>query len=357
MSQTFHLNELRKLFSQAKIDGLLVTKLSNLRYLSGFSGTNGIGVVTLSDAFFFTDSRYEQQAAEEVKDFDIRVVKGSLIKALSESHVLDPGSKIGFESHALTYNGFLELKEALPSISWKSCKNIVENLAITKTEDEILLLREAAEMADEIFSEMVEIIRPGMLETEAAAEILYRIKKKGADSSFEPIVASGRRSALPHGQPVKKAISAGDFVVIDFGCKVKGYASDLTRTIVVGTPNDEQKMIYDVVKQAQQTAIDSVRAELRCSDLDALARDIINEAGFGPYFGHALGHGLGLDVHSEPRIGPESETLLQEGSVVTIEPGIYLPELGGVRIEDDIVIRKDRGELLTHSSRDLIEIR
>ncbi len=357
MSHQSRINALQDLLSGFRLDGFLVTKLSNIRYLTGFSGTNGICLITNSDAIFTSDSRYEQQASQEVSAASIHIGKGFLPEKLKELACLPDGENIGFEADSLPYGQFRKLKDLLPGVRWQPQEKLVEQLSISKSEEEIGSIQLAAEFTDKIFLQLIELIRPGTRECDIAAEILYRFKKMGADNSaFEPIVASGHRSALPHGVASEKEIEEGDLVILDFGCVVNGYASDLTRTVVVGKASDEQRRIYEVVRTAQQSAIQVIRAGISCSELDATARNVIREAGYGEYFGHALGHGLGLEVHGEPRIAAETDSSLPENAVITIEPGIYVPDLGGVRIEDDVVVRVDHAELLTHSSRDLIEI-
>lgn len=356
MSHSNRINALREILTELNLDGLLATRLSNVRYISGFSGSNGICLITNSDAFFMSDSRYEQQAKEEVKQLSIHIGRGSLFDLVKELNILSD-STIGFESDVITYNQFSRLSDLFPNVAWKPHEKIIENLSIIKSEEEIDYIRRAAAMADQIFSDLLTIIHSGMRENEVAAEIISRTLKMGAEkTAFEPIVASGLRSALPHGVASDKIIENGDLVVLDFGCVVNGYTSDITRTIVVGNPSEEQKKIYSTVQKAQEIAMETVKADIKCNELDASARDHITNAGYDNYFGHALGHGLGLDVHSEPRIAAEIDLKIPENAVITIEPGIYVPEIGGVRIEDDVVVRADHGELLTRSTRDLIEL-
>lgn len=356
MSHSNRIKTLREILIEQKLDGFLVTRLINVRYLTGFSGSNGICLITNSDAFFMSDNRYEQQAKDEVKEFSIHIGRGSLFDLIQELNI-NVSSQFGFESDTLTYNQFEKISKLYPNIKWRPYERVIENLSIVKSQEEIGYIRKAAEMADRIFSDLVGLIHAGMRENEVAGEIIGRIKRMGGDrSAFEPIVASGLRSVLPHGIASEKLIEQGDLVVLDFGCVVNGYASDITRTIVIGNPSQEQVKIYNIVREAQAQALRSVKAGVKCNELDAAARELIKNAGYGEYFGHALGHGLGLDVHSEPRIATEIDHAIPEYAVITIEPGIYVPELGGVRIEDDVLVRKNHGELLTHATRDFIEI-
>ncbi len=356
MSHSNRIKVLREILIEQKLDGFLVTRLLNVRYLSGFSGSNGICLITNSDAFFMSDNRYEQQANDEVKDFSIHIGKGLLVDMIQELNI-NFNSQFGFESDTLTYNQFEKISKLYPNVKWRPYEKVIEYLSIVKSQEEISYIRKAAKMADRIFSDLLRLIHVGMRENEIAGEIIGRIKRMGGDrSAFEPIVASGLRSSLPHGISSEKMIERGDLVVLDFGCVVNGYTSDITRTIVIGSPSQEQVKIYNIVRQAQVQALRFVKAGVKCNELDAAARELIKKAGYGRYFGHSLGHGLGLDVHSEPRIATEIDHVIPEYAVITIEPGIYVPEFGGVRIEDDVLVRENHGELLTHSTQDLVII-
>jgi Xaa-Pro aminopeptidase len=274
-----------------------------------------------------------------------------------EKKLLQPGFKIGFEAEHLSYSFFLQLKTYFTDTEFVPTEKLLENQAMRKDEGEIEWLRQAARIADEALGEVLPLVKPGIRERELAAELSYRMRLKGAErDAFDPIVASGRRSALPHATASEKKLTEGEFVVIDFGAVYKGYTSDMTRTVVVNKATAEMKKLYEAVRQAQAKAIEAARAGITAHALDQVARDNLTQAGYGQYFIHSLGHGLGLHVHSEPRVGVGSDVVLEENFVITIEPGIYIPDVGGVRIEDDVLIRKEGVECLTHFSRELMEI-
>ncbi|GBE26733.1 putative peptidase [bacterium BMS3Bbin03] len=351
------LSALRQSLRQRRLDSLLVTSRVNVRYLTGFTGAGSICFVSKEQAVFVTDFRYLDQARLDVQDFSIVIAAKTLFDGLKQENVISPSQKIGFEAAHLRYSHYLALIELFPNTSFEPTENMVESIAIRKEPDEISYLAEAANIADSALARVLPFVKAGKKEFEIAAKLSYRMRCSGAEKdSFDPVVASGWRSALPHGMASDKVIDDGDFLVMDFGAVYKGYASDITRTVAVGKASPNMKMIYGIVKDAQQKAIDAARAGMTCDALDRVARDYIHQKGFGQYFGHSLGHGLGLEVHSPPRVGAGSETVLEENFVITIEPGIYIPNVGGVRIEDDIVIQKDGAGLLTHFSRELLEI-
>ncbi len=352
------LKTFRSSLSARQLNGFLVTAQANGRYLTGFTGSDGLCFVTPAAAFFVTDFRYMEQAAKEVASFfDLLFAHQSLFQPLAEKKLLPPLAKIGFEAAHLSYAQFQKLKEWFPETDFVPTEKILEEQAMRKEEAEIALLRQAARMADRALEEVLPLIKPGKKEREIAAELTYRMRLLGSEKdAFEPIVASGIRSALPHGLASDKIIGHNEFVMLDFGAVFHGYTSDMTRTIVVGKASPEMKKMYKTVREAQAKAIEAARPGMSCHELDQVAREHIGKAGYGQFFLHSLGHGLGLQVHSEPRVGSGSEVVLEENMVITIEPGIYIPEVGGVRIEDDIVIRKDGAECLTHFTRELIEI-
>jgi Xaa-Pro aminopeptidase len=357
MDRQRRLRGFREVLQELNIDGFLFTRRSSLRYFTGFSGSSGIAFLSFSDAVFVSDFRYRDQMAREVQGFQVHLSRNGLFDGLRELAVLRRGQKIGFEAEHLSVASLTRLREKFPDVEWVPQEKVVEFFCMVKEEEEIGRLAEAARMADEIFAQLLNVLRPGVKERDIAAEILALAMRKGAEkSSFDPIVLSGPRSAMPHGRAGDRELQSGDFVVLDFGCVVDGYYSDLTRTVVIGRADDRQKEIYRTVYEAQARARAAVRAGIPANKLDAVARDFICQAGFGEYFGHSLGHGLGLEVHAEPRIGPKNDRPLPENAVITIEPGVYITGLGGVRIEDDVVVRRDGGEVLTCSPRELLEI-
>ncbi len=348
---------LRQKLSQQNLQGLLVTNPVTIRYLTGFTGSSAIAFVSEEQAVFVTDFRYLDQAGQEVQNFSILIGTRTLFDTLKEKKLIPSNQRIAFEANHLTYLLYSKLSDLFPQTAFVPAENLVEQIAIRKDENEISRLKRAATIATEALTTVLPHLRVGQKEFEFSAELSYRMRLLGAErDAFDPIVASGWRSALPHGIASEKTIDNGDFVVIDFGAVYGGYTSDMTRTVVMGKASQNMKRIYRIVKDAQQKAIDAARAGISCHALDQIAREYIHQKGFGQYFGHSLGHGLGLNVHSLPRVGAGSETILEENFVITIEPGIYIPNVGGVRIEDDIIIQRDGCELLTHFPRELLEI-
>ena len=347
----------RKL-KEENLDALLVTTLTNVRYLSGYSGSNGLMVITPDRSFFLTDFRYWEQAKKEVKDSKIIFGERDLFDDLPKLEILKSRrAKLGFESENLNCSLYRRLKTLLPQVLFVPAEKFVESLMVTKDQEELKKIKKAVAITDMVFSQILTFVQPGITELDLAAEIEYMMKKNGADNpAFDTIVASGPRSALPHGKASGKKIKQGEFVTFDMGALVEGYCADLTRTVVVGKAKPRQKKIYDVVLKAQKKAIRSARAGLECKKLDKIARDIIKKAGLGKYFGHGLGHGIGLLVHALPRVSSKSDEVLMPGMVVTIEPGVYIPKWGGVRIEDDVLITRKGCEVLTQSPKNLLEI-
>jgi len=350
------LQHLRQELAQRNLQGLLVTNPVNIRYLTGFTGSSGIAFVSEKQTVFVTDFRYLEQANHEVRNFSVFIGTPTLFDTLKEK-LIDSRGKIGFEARHLSFSLYSTLVDIFPQATFVPTENLIEQIAIRKNESEISILKQAAKIATDALENVLPHLKTGQKEFEFAAELSYRMRLLGSErDAFEPIVASGWRSALPHGIASDKVIDDGDFVVIDFGAVYRGYASDITRTVAMGKASQNMKRIYQIVKNAQQKAIEAARAGISCHALDQVAREYIHQKGFGQYFDHSLGHGLGLDVHSLPRVGAGSEIILEENFVITIEPGIYIPNVGGVRIEDDIVIQKDGCELLTHFPRELLQI-
>jgi Xaa-Pro aminopeptidase len=321
--------EMRQAIWEQNLPNFLVSRLSNIRFLCGFTGSAGILLFTPKKVRFFTDFRYKTQAQEEVKSAEIIIYPDDLIAEMHRRSLLMKG-KIGYEAHYLDVATYQHLVDRFPHLDWTPTHKFVEQLAAVKTPEEIQKIRKAAAITDEVFSEILPLLKPGVQENEISAEISYRHRRKGAEGdAFPPIVASGVRSALPHGIAGEKKIQYGDIVTIDMGCIYQGYASDLTRTVAIGKIHPKLKTVYNVVQQAQAAAIAAAKPGLAAKDLDGVAREIIQKAGFGDFFGHGLGHGLGIEVHSEPRVSFNSDDILKADQVITIEPGIYIPELGG----------------------------
>lgn len=348
------IENLRSLIQKENINGFFINYIPNIRYLSKFSGSSASLILTYQKNYFFTDFRYKDQSHAEVKDFNIIINYDNtteLAKVIKE----DGLKRIGFESTHMTYSSLETMKTTFPGIEFVPLKEEVEKLTLRKLPDELENLKKAIQITDKVFLKLLEIIKPGITELDVAAEITYLHKKLGAsEDSFHPIVASGWRGALPHGRAANKVIENGEMVTLDFGCCYNGFCSDMTRTISVGKPNDELIKIYNIVFEAQKRAVDAASTKLTSKQLDSVARDYIVGKGFGENFGHGLGHGLGIDVHEMPGLNQRVELTLFENSVVTIEPGIYIDKLGGVRIEDDIILKNDGCEVMNTSPKELI---
>jgi Xaa-Pro aminopeptidase len=348
------LTKLREAFHAAGIDGLLITSSYNRTYMTNFTGSAGVVLISADKALFITDFRYVEQAQKQAVGYEIVQHVGPISEEVAEQVKALGIQKLGFEQDALTYGEFKVYEEKVGT-EFVPTSGLIEKLRLIKTDSEIKILKDAAQIADAAFQHILSFIRPGISELEVSNELEFFMRKQGAtSSSFDTIVASGKRSALPHGVASEKLIEKGDFVTLDFGAYYKGYCSDITRTIAVGEPSPELKRIYDIVLEAQLRGVNGIKAGMTGREADALTRDYIAENGYGEAFGHSTGHGIGLEIHEGPALSVRSDMVLEPGMVVTVEPGIYVPNLGGVRIEDDILITKDGNEILTHSPKELI---
>lgn len=350
-------DKLQSIRESKNIDCILVFKPENRLYFSNFSGSTGYVILTKNKNIFATDFRYIEQAKEECKDFEIVELNKdyTIYNLLNKLDI----STLGVEDDYVTMQFINSLQNDLVKFELLGVSEIIGNLRKIKYNEEIELISKAAQITDDAFSHILNIIKPGMTEREVALELEYFMKKNGASGpSFNIIVASGKRSSLPHGVASDKVIEIGDLVTIDMGCIYKGYCSDMTRTLVIGKANSKQKEIYNTVLNAQNEALNSIKPGMLCFELDKIARDIIADNGYGRYFGHGLGHGVGLEVHENPRLSPLdiSKVLLEEGMIITDEPGIYIPDFGGVRIEDLVLVTKEGFEVLSKSTKELIEL-
>jgi Xaa-Pro aminopeptidase len=345
--------------SAAHLDGLLLTGLSNIRYLTGFSGTSALLVVTPRDVVFITDFRYQTQVVEEVGDIARVVIEASSLWTglWQQLTTLMSVKVLGFETAHIQHRDFQRLVEAGARWQWRPTADLVETLRERKDESEIARIREAADVATRALERTLPDLHVGMTELQVAGVLEKALRDAGSEGfPFPSIVAGGPRSALPHARSSGRALEQGDFLLMDFGAEVGGYCSDMTRTVVMGAASDEHRRVYDVVRVANERAAMGVRAGMTGRDADAIARQYIERAGYGELFGHSLGHGIGLEVHEAPRLARTAEGALPEGAVVTIEPGVYRPGWGGVRIEDDVVLGADGPEILTQFPRELIEL-
>lgn len=348
------IDKLRECFAKHHIDAMLVTSPYNRRYITNFTGSAGSALITETDCLFITDFRYTEQASSQAKGYDIIQHNGSIIDEIAKQVEKLGIRKLGFEKDYVTFSEYQLYQKALQA-ELIPVSRLIENLRLIKSEQEIKTLKVAADIADATFKHILDYLKPGVSELDVANEMEYFMRKAGAtSSSFDTIVASGKRSALPHGVASNKVIEKGDFVTLDFGALYNGYVSDLTRTVAVGEPSEKLKEIYQIVLEAQLRAMNQLTSGMTGVEADAIARDYITEKGYGDHFGHSLGHGIGLEVHEGPSLSTRSKTVLKPGMIVTVEPGIYLQGIGGVRIEDDTIIKDTGNEPLTHSPKDLI---
>lgn len=356
---TSRINRLRTSLASSDIDALYVTHLVNIRYLSGFTGSSGLLLVTPETARLYVDSRYHVQAEQQTSGVEVCRCQSRLTaEAWDDIKTLAP-ERIGFEATHITVAAHEDLAKGIPGSTLVPVRNLIEELRLVKDEDEIAITRRACAMADELFEWLLGFIKPGMREQDVDVELEYQMRKRGAQGpAFPSIIVSGVNSSKPHGTPSSKVIETGDFITMDFGVRLDGYNSDITRTVAVGKADDKQREVYEVVRKAQAAAVEALRPGIGHLEADAVARDIITEAGYGPKFGHALGHSLGLDVHDGYRLSnvTDPEGKVQQGEIWTVEPGIYIEDWGGVRIEDDVLVTADGSERLTKSTRELIII-
>ena len=347
---------LRSAIGEGDIDGMLVSDPHNRRYLSGFIGSAGYLVITQSGAVLATDSRYTEQAADQATGFEQSKMQGRLSEWFP-GILNDLGiRKLGFESDNLTVSALKMIEDALEEsgaeVALEPKSGFTSKLRALKDENEVALLQKAIDIGDAAFEATAALMTPGMTEKEAAWEFEKAIRESGAEClSFDTIVATGPNAARPHHQTGDTPLKEGETIVFDCGATYEGYCSDLTRTFVLGEADEKVARIYNIVLEAQETAIEKVTSGITGGEADAIARKIIDDAGYADYFGHSLGHGLGLEVHEEPNVGPRGATPLEDGMPFTIEPGIYLPGWGGVRIEDVVVLENGRARVLSHANK------
>jgi len=349
--------------TRAGLAGLLVTHLPDLRYLTGFTGSSAALAVTSRAARLFTDGRYRAQAAEEVQSARVEIVSDSLSGSAVQWLAAQPGVEFaGFDPAQTTVAQLARWRAALPTRLRRAFLTVlpaplVETLRLVKDEDELALMREAAAVGCKLFDHILGFIRPGVAEIEVAAELEHRARLLGAEGmSFETIVASGARSALPHGRATTAQLPRRGFLTMDFGVILKGYCSDMTRTVYLGSPKAGERRAYETVLEAQEAAVAAVSAGISCGEVDEAARSILRREGLAEAFSHSTGHGVGLEIHEPPRIGAGQATRLQTGMVITIEPGIYLAGHYGIRIEDMVAVTQTGGQVLTLAPKALIEL-
>ena len=349
---------LQKQLKKEKLDAMLVGYSPDVRYLSRFSGSAGSLLVTRKGAFLLTDGRYDGQAQAEVYDGVVTIIDRAHHKRLKEEKIVSKGMKVGFQAGRTTVAGWNGMKRAFgKKVELVPADGLIRSLVAIKTESEVDSIRKAANIAARVYREILEFVKPGMREMDVAAEISYRGRLHGSEGdAFDIIVASGERSALPHGRASARKLQKGDMITLDYGCIVDGLNSDMTRTFALGEPGAEARKVYRTVLESERSGVAAARAGLGVAELDRVCRQVIEEAGYGNRFTHGTGHGLGIDVHEFPGVSSRApeELKLEAGMVVTIEPGIYIPGEFGVRIEDDVLIQEEGCRELTSPTRKLI---
>lgn len=360
----FHTRQkkLREHLATTRFDALLISHLPNVRYLCGFTGSAGLLLVEEDVSVFFTDVRYDTQSRHEVKGAKVviapKALLGTVAEWMSAKRKRARGWSIGIEAEHVTVADKKRLGDLLPAgVRLKSASAVVERARMVKDEDELEHIRAAVQLGATLFDRALQVLRAGVQESEVAAEMEYAARRAGAEAmSFPTIIASGARSALPHGRASDRAIAAGGFVVCDFGVILAGYCSDQTRTVWVGAPTDEARRAYEAVREAQLAAIAAVRPGVGVGEVDAAARKVLHKSGLGRYFTHSTGHGVGLEIHEMPRVAAGQRETLRPGMVITVEPGLYFPGKWGVRIEDMVAVTQSGCEVLTPTSKDFLAV-
>lgn len=355
------MQKIADIFHRSGVQALFITDPHNMGYISGFNG-EGMLYISRKQKVVITDSRYTEAAEQVSSGRGFHVIEENAAhkrkKILQDLIAEDEVTIVGYEDRFMRCYDFSRFVNWLPAVQqWLPLEEQITEIRQIKTPEEQEVMARAEAIGDEAFAHILKILKPGMTELQVAAELEYRMKLSGAAGlSFSTIVASGVNSSMPHAVPGEKVIENGDFVTMDFGCLYKGYCSDMTRTVVVGKADEKQKEIYAVVLKAQTEALSALHAGMTGKEADAVARDVIAGAGYGQYFGHALGHSVGLYIHEKPTLSPADNTVLEPGMIETVEPGIYIPGFGGVRIEDMVIITEDGVKNLTASPKELIEL-
>lgn len=355
---THRVEKAKEWMQKQGLDALLVTDPCNIRYLSGFTGSSAMVVITGKGQYIITDFRYTEQAEQQCPEYRVMETgRKTGTELYNEILTGDSAARIGYEDRVMTVRQYHEYKEKGCQKELVPLDDQLDSLRIQKEEGELQKIARAEAIGDRAFTHILDFIRPGRTELEIALELEYYMRSQGAEGlSFDTIVASGVHSSMPHARPDGKIIEKGDFVTMDFGCIYEGYCSDMTRTIVVGRADSRQKEIYRLVLRAQETALAMIRAGQEGRTVDRAARDVIANAGYGSHFGHGLGHSVGLYIHEEPRYSSGCSSIVPANAVMSVEPGIYIAGWGGVRIEDLIVVKEEGYENLTHSPKNLIEL-
>jgi Xaa-Pro aminopeptidase len=337
----------------ARANAFLVTALPNVRYLTGFTGSNGMLLLTPDRALLFTDPRYQTQAPRE-SDCDVKIAKGPLVKELASWIKRLNVKSLAIEQNRISFDEYRQLGESLRGVRLKPVSGAVEHLRMVKSAAEIATIRASVQLNSAALEQALRQFKPSMAEVDFAAEIEYRMRLLGADgTAFETIVASGERTALPHAHPTDRPIQTNQLLLVDMGARVAGYCSDMTRTHAVGKLNPKARRMYRAVLESQLAAIDAVKPGVSCTTVDRAARDVLRGYGMDKLFIHSTGHGLGLEIHEGPRVGRKDRTKLEPGMTITIEPGVYMEGVGGIRIEDTVAVTDRACEVLTPTGKEL----
>ena len=352
------INKLKQELSNMNLDGMYVTNLTNVRYLTGFTGSAGSVLVLENENHFFTDGRYIEQSKEQIKNCQIHIVGSAHYEAMAQLKLLQSGISIAIEGDAVSVNLFDNIKIALPQVNWEKVSDIIGVIAAVKDDTEIAALKTAIEITDEAFKRIIPDLKVGAVEKDISAKLSYLFKILGAEGdSYDSIIGSGYLGALPHARPTDKKFEKGDFVVMDFGALYNGYHADMTRTVVIGEASSRHEEIYNIVLESQLAGIEIAKAGVTGATVDQACRGVIQDAGYGEQFIHSTGHGIGLEVHTYPRISAFNKLPLLKNYVVTIEPGIYIAGWGGVRIEDDCLIQDNNCLPLNKSTKEMLVLK
>lgn len=354
------IKRLQEVLLREKLDGLVITSLTNIRYLCGFTGSNAVMLVTPQlrsgripeRAIFYTDFRYQEQMKSEVKGCKKKVLERDLYASFPPDD-LQGVRRLGVEENHISLSRFRLLRKQLKGVRLVPTRDLVMELRRRKSPAELTLIKKAQKVTEDTFAKVIDLISPGVREKDLALEIEFQFRKVG-EPAFPPIVASGENGAKPHARAGFRRIKKGDRITFDIGCRVEGYAADMTRTVFLGKPDDEWRKIYESVRLAQERAIETIKPGVLCREVDRVARESLEEVELAKFFGHSLGHGVGLDVHEQPNLAKTSSQILAQGDVVTVEPGVYLPGKGGVRIEDMVVVTKNGYLNLTKAPKRLL---
>lgn len=345
---------MRAFLRAARTSAFLTCALPNVRYMSGFTGSNGALLITDDRALLFTDPRYQEQAPLET-DCEVKISKGPVLGDVGKWLNRLAVKSLGFESNRISYEEYVTLKAQASGVKLKPLTGVVESFRLVKSEDELATIRASVQLNSAALEHALEHFKAGMSEVDLAAEIEYRMRRLGADgTSFHTIVASGARTALPHASPTDHPISTNELLLIDMGANVSGYASDMTRTFAVGKLDATSRRMYSAVLESQLAAIDAIKPGVTCAAVDRAARKVLQGFGMDKLFIHSTGHGLGLEIHERPRIGRKDTTKLETGMAITVEPGVYQAGVGGVRIEDTVAVTASGCEVMTPSRKELV---